>query len=72
MTAAVRGLEMLAAAAAAVRGLGGLAPVVTLGQVKVVEGLVLAAQVAEGLVSAVLVVEGWAMVVTDKVRAAAA
>ena len=61
----MRGLEMLVAAAAAVRGLGVLAPVVALGQAKVVEGLVLAAQVAEGLVSAVLVVEGWAMVVTD-------
>ena len=45
---------MLAAAAAAVRGLRVLAPVVALGQAKV----------AEGLVSAVLVVEDSAMVVT--------
>lgn len=65
---------MLAAAAAAVRGLGVLAPVVALGLAKVAEGLVSAAQVAEGLVSvaqvaeglvsAVLVVEDSAMVVT--------
>jgi len=49
---------MLAAAAAAVRGLRVLAPVVALGQAKVAEGLVSAVLVAEGLVSAAQVAEG--------------